>query len=79
MKLATEKEFKNLFPDCEIGAMPPFGELYDLDVIVADSFEENEMISFNAGTHREMIKMRYKDFYRLINPRTVSFITITLK
>nr|MBP9855214.1 YbaK/EbsC family protein [Candidatus Omnitrophota bacterium] len=76
--LATESEFRNLFPDCEIGAMPPFGELYDLDVIVAESFSENEMISFNAGTHREMIKMRYEDFDRLVDPRTINLITITL-
>ncbi len=78
VKLATEEEFKNLFPDCEIGAMPPFGELYDIDVVIADSLAKNEMISFNAGTHREMIKMSYQDFDRLVNPRAIDFVVVTV-
>jgi Ala-tRNA(Pro) deacylase len=78
VRLATEAEFKNFFPDCEIGAMPPFGELYDVDVVIADSLAENDMISFNAGTHREMIKMSYKDFDRLVNPSIVNIVVVTV-
>ena len=78
VKLATEEEFKNLFVDCEIGAMPPFGELYDMDVVIANSLAENDMISFNAGTHREMIKMSYKDFDRLVNPRAINFLVVAV-
>ncbi len=69
-KLAGEKEFKDLFPDCEIGAMPPFGNLYDLGVYVAASLAEGEEIAFNAGSHTELIKMAYQDFERLVKPQT---------
>ena len=68
-KLAGEKEFKDLFPDCEIGAMPPFGNLYDLGVYVAASLAEGEEIAFNAGSHTELIKMAYADFERLVKPK----------
>lgn len=70
-KLAGEKEFKDLFPDCEIGAMPPFGNLYDLEVYVAASLAEGEEIAFNAGSHTELIRMAYADFERLVNPKVV--------
>ncbi|UCH62855.1 MAG: YbaK/EbsC family protein [Fidelibacterota bacterium] len=69
--LAGEKEFKDLFPDCEIGAMPPFGNLYDLKVYVADSLAEDDEIAFNAGSHTELIKMTYADFERLVKPKVV--------
>jgi Ala-tRNA(Pro) deacylase len=72
---ATEDEFKTLFPDCELGAMPPFGNLYDMDVFVAPSLEENENISFNAGTHTEIVQMPYADFERLVHPKIMSFTT----
>jgi len=68
-KLAGEKEFKDLFPDCEIGAMPPFGNLYDLEVYVAASLAGDEDIAFNAGSHTELIKMAYADFERLVKPK----------
>lgn len=68
-KLAGEREFKDLFPDCEIGAMPPFGNLYDLEVYVAASLAEGEEIAFNAGSHTELIRMAYADFERLVEPR----------
>lgn len=71
--LATEAEFKYFFPDCELGAMPPFGNLYDLEVYVAETLADDEMIAFNAGTHTEMIKMKYKDFERLVQPRVFKF------
>ena len=71
--LATESEFKNLFPDCEVGAMPPFGHLYDMDVYVAEILRKNEEIVFNAGSHKELIRMRYKDFERLEQPAILKF------
>lgn len=69
VKLASEKEFENLFPDCELGAMPPFGNLYDMETVVAESLTEDETIAFNAGTHRELVKIAYKDFEELTKPK----------
>ena len=57
VQLASEREFKDMFPDCEVGAMPPFGNLYDMEVFVAESLAEAEEIAFNAGSHTELIKM----------------------
>jgi Ala-tRNA(Pro) deacylase len=71
--LCTESEFRNRFPGCEVGAMPPFGNLYGLDVYVAEDLREDEEIAFNAGTHTELIRMRYDDFERLVKPRVLSF------
>jgi Ala-tRNA(Pro) deacylase len=71
--LAEEAEFRELFPDCEIGAMPPFGNLYGLPVYVADILGENEEIAFNAGSHTEVIRLAYADFNRLVNPQVLSF------
>ena len=71
--LTGEEEFKYMFPDCAIGAMPPFGNLYDLDVYVAKSLTEDDEISFNAGTHTELIRMAYKDFERLVQPKVLAF------
>lgn len=73
LELANEMEFKHLFPECEIGAMPPFGNLYDLEVYVAASLTEDEEIAFNAGTHVELIRMAYKDFERLVQPTVLAF------
>jgi Ala-tRNA(Pro) deacylase len=75
VKFATEAEFKSLFPDCEIGAMPPFGNLYGMPVYVAPSLAEQAEIAFNAGTHTEIIKMAYQDFERLVKPKVISFTT----
>jgi Ala-tRNA(Pro) deacylase len=75
VRFAGEADFKARFPDCEPGAMPPFGNLYDMDVYVAPTLAEDEEIAFNAGTHTEVIKMAYRDFERLVNPRVVSFST----
>ena len=72
---ATEKEFQELFPDCELGAMPPFGNLYGLDVFVAPSLAEDEQIAFNAGTHTEVIQLTYRDFDRLVKPIVTAFTT----
>lgn len=68
VELAAEEEFENLFPDCELGAMPPFGNLYDMETIVAESLTEDDEIAFNAGTHKELIKMAYRDFEELAQP-----------
>jgi Ala-tRNA(Pro) deacylase len=70
-ELATEREFKDLFPDCELGAMPPFGNLYEMDVYVAKTLAQDDEIAFNAGTHSELLKMPYSDFERLVNPKVV--------
>ena len=70
-KLATEAEFQSLFPDCETGAMPPFGNLYGLDVFVAPRLAEDDQIAFNAGSHTEVMKLAYQDFERLVKPRVV--------
>jgi Ala-tRNA(Pro) deacylase len=69
IRLATEQEFKDKFPDCEVGAMPPFGNLYAMDVYVSAALKEDEEIVFNAGTHTELIKLSFKDFERLVNPK----------
>jgi len=71
VELATEDEFRDMFPDCEIGAMPPFGNLYAMDVYVERSLVEDEEIAFNAGNHRELIKMAYRDFERLVKPKVL--------
>ena len=75
VKFASEEEFKKQFPDCETGAMPPFGNLYGMDVYAAEALTENDQIAFNAGSHTEVIKLAYKDFERLVQPRVVSFTT----
>ncbi len=72
-KLATEEEFKNVFPECEVGAMPPFGNLFGIDVYVAKSLAEDHEIAFNAGSHTELIQMAYRDFERLVQPTVIRF------
>ena len=69
VRLAQEYEFAKLFPGCEIGAMPPFGNLYGLDVYVDPTLAKDEEIVFNAGTHTELIRMRCSDFERLVQPK----------
>ncbi|MDL1891904.1 YbaK/EbsC family protein [Sphingobacteriales bacterium CHB3] len=71
--LATEREFNTLFADCEIGAMPPFGNLFGIDVVVADSLRNNQEIAFNGGNHRELLKMSYADFEKLVKPLVRKF------
>jgi Ala-tRNA(Pro) deacylase len=73
IEIADEEEFKGLFPGCEVGAMPPFGNLYGMDVFVAKSLTEDEEIAFNAGSHRELVRMAYKDFEGLVKPRVLKF------
>ncbi len=66
--LATENEFKDSFPDCETGAMPPFGNLYGMKVFVSQTLREDEEIAFNAGTHSELVRLAYTEFERLVHP-----------
>jgi Ala-tRNA(Pro) deacylase len=73
VRLASEEEFSSLFPDCELGAMPPLGELYGLRVIVDESLAADKEIIFNAGTHRDAIRMNFDDFMSLARPTICSF------
>lgn len=73
MELAEEHQFKNLFPACEVGAMPPFGNLFEMPVAVSESLAEDEMIAFNAGTHKELVRMTYRDFAELVKPKVGKF------
>jgi Ala-tRNA(Pro) deacylase len=73
IRLATETELGGLFPDCEVGAMPPLGDLIAMPVLVDEEFASGQLIAFNAGTHRDMIHMRFGDFRRLVNPLVASF------
>lgn len=71
--LPEEKEFKDRFPSCETGAMPPFGNLYDMDVYVAESLAGDHEIAFNAGSHTELVQMQYRDFEQLVKPKILNF------
>jgi Ala-tRNA(Pro) deacylase len=73
--LASEREFKQHFPDCETGAMPPFGNLYGIPVYVDETLTRDEEIAFNAGTHFELIRMAYDDFDQLVEPEVLEFST----
>jgi Ala-tRNA(Pro) deacylase len=75
VKFVAEDEFKQKFPDCETGAMPPFGNLYGMVVYAAASLAHTQEIAFNAGSHTEIIKLAYADFERLVKPNVVSFTT----
>ena len=73
VKFASEEQFRQRFPECETGAMPPFGNLYGMEVYVSESLTQNEEIAFNAGSHTEIIRMKFTDFERLVQPKVVSF------
>ena len=73
VELAEEQEFPDLFPDCELGAMPPFGNLFGLPTMVAEELTEDEHIAFNAGTATEVIRLAYRDYARLVWPRVLPF------
>ena len=75
VRFASEDEFKARFPDCETGAMPPFGNLYGMEVYAAQALAENEEITFNAGSHTEVVKLGYRDYERLVQPKVVGFTT----
>lgn len=71
VRLANEQEFKDKFPECDVGAMPPFGNLYNINVYVSESLTDDEEIAFNAGTHTELIKLSYQDFEKLVQPTKI--------
>lgn len=75
VELASEDEFGHLFTDCELGAMPPFGNVYGLDVYVAERLTRREEIVFNACSHTELVRMSYEDFARLAQPTILKFST----
>lgn len=70
--LASEQEFTNTFPDCEVGAMPPFGNLYGMPVFVDEPLTKDDQIAFNAGSHRELIQLSFQDFQRLVAPQVAN-------
>ncbi len=78
VRLAHEEEFAVRFDQCELGAMPPFGNLYDMEVFVDESLTQDDVISFNACTHTEIMTMAYEDFERLVRPRVLAFGEPTL-
>ena len=71
--ISKEKDFEELFPDCEVGAMPPFGNLYNLEVWVDQVLTEDKFIVFQAGSHVETLKIKYSDYARLVNPKVGDF------
>ena len=71
--LATEAEFEGIFPGCEVGAMPPFGNLYGIEVFADEALSQDREIVFNAGTHAELIRLSYSDFLRLAKPTVGKF------
>ncbi|HJZ47227.1 MAG TPA: YbaK/EbsC family protein [Roseiflexaceae bacterium] len=73
VRLADEAEFTAAFPDCEIGAMPPFGNLYGVPVYIDQILAEDETIYFQAGTHTDTISLKYADFARLVEPTVADF------
>ena len=71
VELAVEHEFKDKFPGCHIGAMPPFGNLYGMEVFAEEDLSQDEEIAFNAGSHTELIKLKYNDIVRLVQPKVL--------
>lgn len=76
IQLATEDEFIDMFPECDLGAMPPFGNLFNMKVYVAPELAEDEQIAFSAGSHTEMIRLAYDDFERLVEPEMLPFAVL---
>ena len=73
VEIASELQFKGRFPDCETGAMPPFGNLFGMRVFVDETLARDKEIAFNAGSHRELVRMKYADFEELVQPRVARF------
>jgi Ala-tRNA(Pro) deacylase len=74
-ELAAEVEFQGRFSECEVGAMPPFGNLYGMDVYVEEGITEDEKITFNAGSHTEAVQLSLKDYTSLVKPKVVRMST----
>jgi Ala-tRNA(Pro) deacylase len=73
VELASEKEFASLFPNCDVGAMPPFGNLYKMEVFADEQLAEDEQIAFCAGSHTELVQLDWDDYDRLVEPHVASF------
>ena len=73
VELASEDEFKDCFPACDVGAMPPFGNLYAMPVYCAEALSEDVEIAFSAGSHSELIRLAYADYEQLVQPEIGSF------
>lgn len=73
IRLAHEQEFANVFPDCEVGTMPPFGNLYGVPVYAEKSLSEEETMVFPVGTYTDTISLKYADFARLVQPKVIEF------
>lgn len=71
VRLAAESEFKGCFPDCETGAMPPFGNLYGMSVFADEDLARDKEIVFNAGSHRELMKLAWQDYVKLVGPKLI--------
>jgi Ala-tRNA(Pro) deacylase len=71
VELATESDFRGIFPECELGAMPPFGNLYGMDVFVAKRLAADDEIVFNAGSHTELVRLSYADFEKVVHPKVM--------
>ena len=71
--LAKEADFMRRFPGCETGAMPPFGNLYGMQVFVDEGLTKDKEIAFNAGSHRELMRLAYEDFARVVKPKVLQF------
>ncbi|OGF16600.1 MAG: deacylase [Candidatus Eisenbacteria bacterium RBG_16_71_46] len=71
-RLASEREFADAFPDCELGAMPPFGNLYQIPTVVDEGLAQDDEIFFNAGTHTEVIRMTYADYAAQVEPKVAA-------
>lgn len=78
ISLLRENDFKEHFPDCALGAMPPFGNLYGMPVYVAEVLADDEYIAFSAGSHREVVIMAYSDYERLVSPTVLKFSAETM-
>jgi Ala-tRNA(Pro) deacylase len=76
LRLATERELSTLFPECELGAVPPLGNLFNMPVYVDSRLAREEMIEFNAGTHRDVIRLRFRDYESLVKPIIVNFARV---
>ncbi|HMK22740.1 MAG TPA: YbaK/EbsC family protein [Terriglobales bacterium] len=79
VELASEMEFKTKFPDCETGAMPPFGNLYDMPVFADVALAKDEEIAFNAGSHRELVRLAWADFEKLVQPVVVPLALVAVR
>jgi Ala-tRNA(Pro) deacylase len=75
VSLDNEQEFKTLFSDCAIGAMPPFGNLYGLPTYVDQSLVEQDYIVFEAGTHTDAIRLSYRDYEKIVKPKVNDLAT----